>query len=76
MDDPEIHGYREDGSDKWESKRYYTSLGSAVQGLVELGLQSSDAETLAIALAECKSLCDGLVQCLGQAVPHNLKPRD
>jgi len=61
------HRRTHEAVEAWEDIRWYASIEAAVNGLAELLLRTSDAQTLAEVLAEAKNVA----ATLGQALrPH------
>lgn len=52
----------------WESFKFYTTLDDAVQGLAQLMIRTSDAQTLADALLEAESIATRLSLALSPTV--------
>jgi len=61
------HGVNKLGEPKWDGYRYYSTLGSAVHGLAELELMTSDATTLDEALNAVRDVSERLSMAL---TPH------
>lgn len=59
--------HRKDG-EAWESFKFYASLDDAIQGLAQLMIRTSDAETLADALLEVERVSTRLCTALSPTV--------
>ena len=58
------HRHTREALKAWEDIRWYTSIEGAVNGLADLLLRTSDAQTLAEVLAEAKNVAATLSQAL------------